>query len=115
MRTTFVSDYYNSNLIAVGTPVVTTAPYTTELGVLPAGSKGFVSYVRDDTGETGILMEGMAPALVHWDNMLIIMPYGTEDLVDVLEFKRAVCGRERRISTYVGMAVAAATSLFVNR
>ncbi|MHC2284405.1 hypothetical protein [Bradyrhizobium barranii] len=124
MRTTFVIDAYNRaqsdiqeidqpHRIAVGTPVVTAAPYTTELGVLPAGSKGFVNYIRETTGEVGILMEGMEPALVHWDNMLIIMPYDTEDLVEVLEFKRIPYAGERRLSTYVGIAAAAVTSLFV--
>lgn len=93
--------------------MVTAAPYTTELGVLPAGSKGFVNYIRETTGEVGILMEGMEPALVHWDNMLIIMPYDTEDLVEVLEFKRIPYAGERRLSTYVGIAAAAVASLFV--
>lgn len=93
--------------------MVTAAPYTTELGVLPAGSKGFVNYIRETTGEVGILMEGMEPALAHWDNMLIIMPYDTEDLVAVLEFKRIPYAWGRRLSTYVGIAAAAVTSLFV--
>jgi hypothetical protein len=32
-------------------------------------------------------MEGMEPALLHWENRLIIVPYDTEDLLACLEVK----------------------------
>lgn len=115
MRTTFVVDDNNHaqsdirakgqpHTIAVGTPVVTVLPYATELGVLPVGAKGFVKYIRETTGEVGILMEGMEPALIHWDNLIIIMPYDTEDLLAVLTFERKQGAGERRLLTYTGIA-----------
>jgi hypothetical protein len=124
MRTTFVIDDKNHaqsdiaskllpHAIAVGTPVVVTASYVTERGILPAGAKGFVIYISETTGEVGILMEGMEPALIHWDNMLIIMPFDTEDLLAVLEFKRIPGACERRLSTYARMAATTLWALFV--
>jgi hypothetical protein len=111
MRTTFIIDDNNHaqsdirskqapHTIAVGTPVVTSAPYETERGILPAGAKGFVIYVDETSGELGILMEGLEPALVHWDNKLVLMPYDTEDLLAVLEFKKARGALWRRANTY---------------
>lgn len=84
--------------------MVTVLPYATELGVLPVGAKGFVKYIRETTGEVGILMEGMEPALIHWDNLIIIMPYDTEDLLAVLTFERKQGAGERRLLTYTGIA-----------
>jgi hypothetical protein len=98
--------------ITVGTPVITTAPYVTERGVLPTASKGFVKYIDETTSEVGILMEGMEPALVHWDNMLVLVPYDTEDLLAVLEFQRAKGATERRLLTYAGIAAAYLFALF---
>jgi hypothetical protein len=117
MRVTFTLDNNNHaqselrskmapHTITVGTPVLVTCPYQTERGVLHAGAKGFVMYVDETTGEVGILMEGIEPALVHWDNMLVIMPYDTEDLLACLEFKRALGAVERRVSTYWRMLAA---------
>jgi hypothetical protein len=123
MRTTFTLDAENHaqsdvhskqtpHSITVGTPVVTTAPYATECGILPKGAKGFVIYIRETTGEVGILMEGLEPALLHWENWLTIMPYDTEDLLAVLEFKRKPGAVERRLLTYTGIAAAMLFALF---
>jgi hypothetical protein len=123
MRTTFIIDDNNHaqsdirskqapHTIAVGTPVVTSAPYETERGILPAGAKGFVIYVDETSGELGILMEGLEPALVHWDNTLIIVPYDTEDLLAVLRFLRVQDAAERRWRTYRRLVATHLVSLF---
>lgn len=98
--------------ITVGTTVITTAPYETELGVLPAGSKGFVKYCDETTGEVGILMEGMEPALLHWKNMLVLMPFDTDDMLAVLEFGRPRSATERRLLTYWGIAATYLAAIF---
>lgn len=124
MRTTFIIDDNNHaqsdirskqlpHTIAVGTPVVVIEPYVTERGVLPAGAKGFVIYIDETTGAVGILMEGLEPALLHWDNTLIIMPYDTEDLLAVLAFKRIPGASARRLATYARMVAAALLAFFV--
>jgi hypothetical protein len=101
-----------ANVITVGTPVITTAPYETELGVLPAGAKGFVKYCDETTGEVGILMEGMEPALLHWKNMLVLMPFDTDDLLAVLSFGRPKGAVERRLLTYAGIAASYIAAFF---
>lgn len=111
MRTTFNLDNNNhaqsaiapkklAHTIKVGTPVTTTAPYQTERGTLPAGARGFVKYIDEDRGELGILMEGMEPALIHWDNMIVLVPYDTDDMLAVLAFERTPRAGERRLLTY---------------
>jgi hypothetical protein len=123
MRTTFIVDDNNRaqsdirskgvpHTIAVGTPVVTAAPYETERGTLAAGAKGFVKYIDETSGEVGILMEGLEPALVHWDNTLIIVPYDTEDLLAVLRFLRVQDAAERRWRTYRRLVATHLVSLF---
>jgi hypothetical protein len=123
MRTTFVVDDNNHaqsdirskgtpHTIKVGTPVITTAPYETERGILPEGSKGFVIYVEETSGEVGILMEGLEPSLHHWDNKLKLMPYDTEDLLAVLRFLRVQDAAERRLRTYRRLVAAHLLGLF---
>ena len=56
-------------------------PYRTEYGIVPAGARGVVMKVDEEDGTTWILMEGMEPALFHWDNLLVISPFETDDLV----------------------------------
>jgi hypothetical protein len=59
--------------------------YATEYGIVPAGARGVIASVADEDGTTWILMEGFPwPALYHWDNMLVISPHQTEDLVACL-------------------------------
>jgi hypothetical protein len=98
--------------IKVGDPVITTAPYETEKGLLPEGAKGFVKYIDETTGEWGVLMEGLEPALVHWDNMLVLVPYDTDDLLAVLSFPRAKGPTERRLLTYSAIAATYISAFF---
>lgn len=90
--------------IAVGTPIVLTAPYRTEVGVVRAGAKGFVSSVDETSGAVWILMEGLEPALSHLDNEICLMPYDTEDLLSLIEFKRVPAVLWRRLGDYLRMA-----------
>jgi hypothetical protein len=55
--------------------------YETDYGTVPAGARGVVKAVDEDDGTTWILMEGIEPALFHWDNMLVISPHQTEELL----------------------------------
>lgn len=122
MRTTFVlnNNHAQSDIrpkalphaIAVGTPVLLTAPYKTPLGVVPKGAKGFVSFIDDDLGAVWILMEGQEPALIHWDNTLVVLPFDTEDLLAVLEFKRAPSALRRRATTYLRLLASSLIAVF---
>jgi hypothetical protein len=96
MRTTFVLTETKSlqsairprvepHAISAGTKVVLTAPFETPYGAVPAGAKGFVESVDAEDGTLWVLMEGMEPALVRWDNMLVLSPFTCEEL--------AVCTR----------------------
>jgi hypothetical protein len=67
--------------LTVGMRVWLVSPYETEHGTIPAGCKGFVEHVDEYDGTTWVLMEGMEPALFHWDNRLVLSPYTCEDLV----------------------------------
>lgn len=80
--------------------------YTTPLGVVAAGAKGFVKIVDETDGSLEILMEGLEPALVLWNNTLVLMPYDTEDLLDAIEFKRAPAVISRRLGDYLRLAAA---------
>jgi hypothetical protein len=93
-------------------PVALTGPYKTGVGELPAGAKGFVSFIDADLGTVWILMEGIEPALVHWDNMLVVVPYDTEDLLAVLAFKPAPSALRRRAATYLRLLAASLIGVF---
>lgn len=56
-------------------------PFETEYGIVPAGARGVIQAVDEEDGTTWIMMEGMEPALFHWDNLLVISPHTTEELV----------------------------------
>lgn len=92
MRTTFliattkelvsaVRPRLEPHVLTVGTKVYLVKPYITEWGEVPAGAKGFVAYVDDYDGSIDVLMEGIEPALYHWQNTLVLSPYTCEDLV----------------------------------
>jgi hypothetical protein len=76
---------HQPHTLTIGSTIVLGAAYRTPYGLVPAGTKGFVEYIDEPQGSVWILMEGMEPALLHWDNRLIIVPYDTEDLVACLE------------------------------
>lgn len=71
--------------LTVGSKLTLISPYRTPYGEVEAGAVGFVEHVDEPSGATWILMEGIEPALFHWDNTFIIVPYDTEDLLACLE------------------------------
>lgn len=79
--------------LTTGLEIKLTKSYSTEFGEIPLGTKGFVDYVHEDTGLVEVLMEGIWPALMHWQNKLVLVPFDTDDLADCL-----VCGL-RTLST----------------
>jgi hypothetical protein len=73
------------HVLRVGDVFFMALPYATEHGaVVPEGTKFFVSHINEDDGTTWLLAEGDVPALFHWDNMLAIVPYDTEDVLPCL-------------------------------
>jgi hypothetical protein len=69
------------HMLTVGTALYLSQPYATEYGVVPAGAKGFIEFLDQDDGTIWLLMEGIEPALFHWDNRLVLSPFTCEDLV----------------------------------
>lgn len=69
-----------------GDVLFTVQPYDTgsSSGPLPTGTKLFVQHVAEDDGVTWLRAEGDVPALFHWDNMIILVPYDTEDVLPCL-------------------------------
>jgi hypothetical protein len=67
--------------LRVGLRLELAYPYETDYGIVPAGARGLIKAVDEEDGTVWILMEGMEPALFHWDNMLVISPHQTDDLV----------------------------------
>lgn len=55
--------------------------FDTEYGTVGAGARFVVLKVDEADGTTWLLAEGIEPALFHWDNMLVISPFETEDLL----------------------------------
>lgn len=70
--------------LSVGTLIVLSQPYATEHGTVPKGAKGFVDRLHEADGTIEILMEGIEPALWHWNNVLVLSPFTCEDLVACL-------------------------------
>jgi hypothetical protein len=58
--------------------------FETPYGQISAGTKGFIDFVDPETGLVSILMEGIEPALLHWNNRLFLVPFETEDLLGCL-------------------------------
>lgn len=73
------------HVLTVGSKLVLSKGYRTPHGLVPEGAVGFVEHVDGESGAVWILMEGIEPALLYWDNTLIIVPYDTEDLLACLE------------------------------
>lgn len=114
MRATFILDNNNHaqsverpksapHTIAVGTPVVLRCPYQTPYGAVPLGARGFVNFQDEASGALWILMEGAEPALVYLDNLLVLMPYDTDDTLDCFEFKPIPTVLRRRLGDYLRM------------
>jgi hypothetical protein len=92
MRTTFVISANRElvsavrprmepHALSVGTRIVLSQPYATDWGFVPKGAKGFVDHLHEADGTVEVLMEGIEPALFHWNNTLVLSPYTCEDLV----------------------------------
>jgi hypothetical protein len=74
------------HMLKAGMPITLAQPYQTERGLVPAGAPGYVELVDDFDGTTWVLMTGTAhPALYHWDNRLVLSPYTTEDLAQIIQ------------------------------
>lgn len=52
-----------------------------EQGIIPAGTKMFVSHVDQEDGTMWLLAEGDVPALYYADNMVVVMPWVNDDLL----------------------------------
>lgn len=58
--------------------------FETEYGKISAGTRGFVDYIDPENGTVELLMEGIEPALISWGNIMIMVPFQTDDLAECL-------------------------------
>lgn len=70
--------------LSVGINIELVKDYHNEYGRIPAGTKGFVDYVDRESGQANVHMEGSAPALIQWENTLVLFPFTTDDLTACL-------------------------------
>jgi hypothetical protein len=85
-----------------------TKDYWTPYGLVNAGAKGFVEMVDEDEGTVWVLMEGMEPALIHWDNRMVLSPFNTDDTLDGLAFGRPITQAKLSLpgsSAFVGAGI----------
>lgn len=74
------------DVFTVGSVALMVKSFDTPYGRITAGTKGFVDFIDQETGAVWILMEGMEPALVMWNNRLVLMPFDTDDLTECFAF-----------------------------
>jgi hypothetical protein len=70
--------------LTAGIVVQLSKPFAAEFGEVPEGARGIVDHVSEDDGSVWIRMIGIYPALIYWDNFLVISPFECEDLVTSL-------------------------------
>jgi hypothetical protein len=58
--------------------------YETDYGTVNEAARFCVAKIAEDDGTAWLMAEGIEPALYHWDNMLVISPFDTEDLLACL-------------------------------
>jgi len=92
MRPTFLLNQDNQLIsaiahkshLSVGMCLMLTREYDTGYGLIPAGTKGWIEVVHPEEGCVQVRWEGAEPALYAWGNVLILVPFSTDDLTDAL-------------------------------
>lgn len=79
-----VSELKNRKLphaLSVGDVLELVNAFATEHGEVPAGAKGVVDHIDEADGVIWLRMVGTFPALMYWDNLLVLSPFDCEDLI----------------------------------
>jgi hypothetical protein len=69
-----------ANAIIVGSRFEFEKPYETPWGEVPTGVVAIVTEVHEATGELDLEVPEKVPALFMWSNVLIMLPFMSEDL-----------------------------------
>ena len=78
------ADNARPRIIVVGSRFEFEKPYTTPWGDVPAGVTATVTEVHDETGELDLEVKEKVPALYFWSNLLIMLPFMSDDLIACL-------------------------------
>lgn len=73
-----------ANAITVGSRFEFEKPYETPWGEVPVGIIAIVTEVNEETGELDLEVPEKVPALYLWSNLLIILPFMSDDLTACL-------------------------------
>ena len=87
-----------AHTIKPGAPVTFIQPYATPSGTVAAGSRGTVEYVDEREGTVWVRVDYASEALKHWDDMVVLSPFETEDLAECLTFSRQPLLTWRRVA-----------------
>lgn len=66
--------------VSVGSAFSFDTPYATPWGDVPVGVEAFVTEVHNETGELDLEVRQVVPALFMWSNILIMIPFMSDDL-----------------------------------
>jgi hypothetical protein len=70
--------------IIVGSRFEFEKPYATPWGEVPVGVVAIVTDVHEETGELDLEATTLVPALFLWSNVLIMLPFMSDDLTACL-------------------------------
>lgn len=73
-----------TSAVNVGTRFEFEKPYETPWGEVPVGVVATVTEVHEATGELYLEVRDVIPALVLWSNLLIMLPFMSDDLANCL-------------------------------
>jgi hypothetical protein len=73
-----------TNELRLGTPLALERDYENEHGTIPAGTRGCVVSHDRALGCYWCKMEGCAPALVRWDNLIVLWAFESVELLDAV-------------------------------
>jgi hypothetical protein len=74
-----------TNELCEGMTIALARDFENEHGRIPKGSRGYVVQRDRVLGAYWCFMEGMEPALMRWDNMLVLWAYENDDLISALQ------------------------------
>lgn len=73
-----------STAIIIGSHFEFEKPYSTPWGDVPVGVIATVTEVHEATGELDLEVHEVVPALFYWQNVIIMLPFMSDDLVSCL-------------------------------
>jgi len=102
-----------AHIITIGTPFTFARPYETIDGTVEPGAHGSVTHVDQSDGTLWIKMSTYERALLHWDNMIALSPYDTEDLTACVVCREPPPAANMNLRRRLAVAAALAAAFFI--